>query len=1120
MKSEPNKARLAIALAVVAILAVCASEILAQPNLDLAAMQREINARGLSFTVGENWVTRLSPEERAKLGGAPSLEDLRSPRRKPNWPGPYEAPKTTYLNWLNVSGHSYVSGVRNQENCGSCWDFAAVAMLESSLMLSQNQPDTNPDYSEQFVLSCLGGRNSCVGGYLQDALDFLRSTGAPTESCFPYQGNDGLACSAACSNYETLIKRIPTWYWVTDDNVDVAAIKNALAQGPVGTWLRIYDSFYAYDGGVYSAYGSTYSEDNHYVLIVGYDDAQQCWIAKNSWGSTWGENGYFRIAYNSGCDFGMFTVGSPVIPTIAVTIETNPPLCLAYTVDGNAYRCPGIFYWTPGSTHIVGTESNTSDAIYTQYLWLNWNDGGDMTHSVQPWASTTYVASFQVKHYVAMGASVGGSVSPSSGWYDEGATVCISASTLDNYECAGWVGTGGGSYTGPNSAASIIVGDPITEIAHFAADGDEIVGWGSGEVWGWGGKVVAGGEALSDLTDIAAGQYHTVGLREDGTIIAWGGNEQAQCNVPSPNTGFVAVAAGKEHSLGLKEDGSIVAWGSNGHGQCSVPTPNADFTAAAAGWGHSLGVKSDGSIVAWGVGSTVPTPNAGFVAVAAGDSLSLGLKADGSIVAWGNNDWGQCDVPGPNTGFTAVAAGWSHSLGLKADGSVVAWGYNPYGQCTVPAPNTGFAAVAAGDFHSLGLKIDGSIVAWGATYPPVPSPNADFTDVAGGSLHSLGLKADGSFVAWGDNGMVQCGVPALNTSFTAVAVSNGDYGSSHSLGLKEDGSIVAWGDNWAGQCDVPAPNTGFTSVAAGDFHSLGLKIDGSIVAWGWGAPVPSPNADFTDVAAGATHDMGLKADGSIVAWGDNHYGQCDAPSPNSGFTAVAAGFHHSLGLKADGSIVAWGSNGSGQCTVPSPNSGFTAVAAGSAHSLGLKTDGSIVAWGVNTYGQCNVPTPNTGFTAAVAGLDHSLGLKLGGSITAWGGNYYGQCRVPLPNAGFGAIAAGASWSLGLRGRSSTGAPLVDISPSAFRLLPSCPNPFNPITTIEYDVPTASQVRLQIFDLRGRLVRSLVDHPLGVGRHKAQWNGTDDRGSGVASGVYFCQMEAGSFRETRRMTLVK
>jgi len=192
------------------------------------------------------------------------------------------------------------------------------------------------------------------------------------------------------------------------------------------------------------------------------------------------------------------------------------------------------------------------------------------------------------------------------------------------------------------------------------------------------------------------------------TIVAWGHNTYGQCDVPSPNTGFITVAAGYSHSLGLRNDSTVVAWGGNDYGQCDVPLPNSGFIAVAGGWGHSLGLKDDGSIVAWGRNNAgqcnVPSPNSGFVAVAGGTYHSLGLRDDGSITAWGRNDEGQCNVPSPNSGFIAVAAGYYHSLGLRDDGSIVAWGGNGYGQCDVPPPNSGFTAVAAGVIHSLGLK--------------------------------------------------------------------------------------------------------------------------------------------------------------------------------------------------------------------------------------------------------------------------------------------------------------------------------------------------------------------------------------------------------------------------------
>ncbi|MBK9471827.1 MAG: T9SS type A sorting domain-containing protein [bacterium] len=83
-----------------------------------------------------------------------------------------------------------------------------------------------------------------------------------------------------------------------------------------------------------------------------------------------------------------------------------------------------------------------------------------------------------------------------------------------------------------------------------------------------------------------------------------------------------------------------------------------------------------------------------------------------------------------------------------------------------------------------------------------------------------------------------------------------------------------------------------------------------------------------------------------------------------------------------------------------------------------------------------------------------------------------------------------------------------------------PNPFNPITTVTFDLPQPGRVRLAVFDPSGRLVRSLVDEERVAGSHEVIWNGLSDHGQQVASGVYVCRMEAGPFRETRRMTLLK
>ena len=229
-----------------------------------------------------------------------------------------------------------------------------------------------------------------------------------------------------------------------------------------------------------------------------------------------------------------------------------------------------------------------------------------------------------------------------------------------------------------------------------------------------------------------------VHAQTDGTIVAWGMNDDSQCNVPAPNSGFISIVGSGYHSIGLKSDGTVVAWGRNEEGQCNVPAPNSDFI-AIAGDQHSLGLKSEGTVVAWGYNyygqCDVPAPNSDFIAVAGGVFHSLGLKSDGTVVAWGLNDDGQCNVPAPNSDFIATAGGGYHSLGLKSDGTVVAWGDNAYDQCNIPLPNEGFMAVDGGGYHSLYLK-----------RPPVtPVEEHEYSDVFGTEVLTIVSTAPNPF---------------------------------------------------------------------------------------------------------------------------------------------------------------------------------------------------------------------------------------------------------------------------------------------------------------------------------------------------------------------------------------
>jgi hypothetical protein len=288
-------------------------------------------------------------------------------------------------------------------------------------------------------------------------------------------------------------------------------------------------------------------------------------------------------------------------------------------------------------------------------------------------------------------------------------------------------------------------------------------------------------DAATGVTAIAAGNKHSLALKADGSVIAWGEGTDGQTTVPAAaTTGVTAIAAGAWHSLALKADGSVIAWGKNSDGQTTVPAAaTSGVTAIAAGAWHSLALKADGSVIDWGTNVNNPFPvpasaSSGVTAISAGTWHSLALKNDGSVVAWGDNTYGQITVPAAaNSAVTAVAAGNYFSLALKADGSVIAWGRNSDGQTTVPtAATSGVIAIAAGETQALALKADGSVIAWGgnangeATVPT--DAGHDITAVAAGSNFSIALQTRKApaIAAQPVSASVQAGSKA---SFTASA---------------------------------------------------------------------------------------------------------------------------------------------------------------------------------------------------------------------------------------------------------------------------------------------------------------------------------------------------------------
>jgi hypothetical protein len=279
-------------------------------------------------------------------------------------------------------------------------------------------------------------------------------------------------------------------------------------------------------------------------------------------------------------------------------------------------------------------------------------------------------------------------------------------------------------------------------------------------------------------------------LSQGGTVVAWGKNDDGQTTVPNRLNGVVAIAAGEYHTVVLKNDGTVVAWGKSDSGQTSVPDGLKGVVAIAAGASHTLALKSDGTVVAWGAGKTatgerpeygqsiVPTGLTDVVAIAAGGDHSVALKADGTVTAWGENDKGQANVPKGLSGVMAIAAGsGGHTVALKENGTVVVWG-DRQAIAMVPKRLEGVVDIATAYQHLVALKQDGTVVAWGdGDGPQVPAGLSSVVAVSAGWDHTVALKSDGTVVAWGSNSEVPAGL----TGVTAITAGNG-----HTVALKLD----------------------------------------------------------------------------------------------------------------------------------------------------------------------------------------------------------------------------------------------------------------------------------------------------------------------------------------------
>jgi len=598
----------------------------------------------------------------------------------------------------------------------------------------------------------------------------------------------------------------------------------------------------------------------------------------------------------------------------------------------------------------------------------------------------------------------------------------------------------------------------------------------------------------TDWKLVRAGHLSSYALRADGSLYAWGMNSSGQLGrgntyltgapfrIGAASDYFkdVMPASGGTHTLGIKSNGTLWAWGTGTDGQVGDATgsnrtapvsinTSTTWTSLAAGGAVSGAVKGSGptaQLYLWGSGwggamgdgtfttryAPAPSgPSSDWVKLSIGSGNNgatvYGLKADGTLWSWGNGYYGQLGSPtayrwsssiparvGTRTDWADVSLGREAAAARTTDGQIWAWGRND---------------------GRLGMGTSAGPICWPTKSDWLPlSIGKTTTTLTGGT----GLKT----IGWvlkdlaGNEATVSASIFLDADTPTGTVTANG--GSPYAL----TASIPATNDvTWAPTMRDWPP---VSSVALGGQHAVLTFEDGTALGAGFSyanSYAIGPNlrqtypAGFTGLhnwkqaATGDEHTLLLAKDGTLWSVGRNSYGQLglgNTAGPVSAIThtntgvwqSIASGGDSSAGIKADGSLYTWGTNCTDRLNHSTPfyaGTGFTSVALGYRNGFAVKSDGSLWGWGDNSYGDMGngvtggiysltrVGTENS-WVSVRAGSGLVMGLKSDGSLWTWGYNGQGQLGVGSATSsistpqcigtGWSSFAAGANHALGVK----------------------------------------------------------------------------------------------------------
>ena len=1162
MLTKNNLLRFAVILfAAFAFSAIFAASAFADKseNQKIEELNKWIQQKGYHWVAGKTSVSGLSPEEKKKLLGfvPPPLKWYKS---LPAFQTRSDVTLDAYFDWRANDG---TRPVKNQAGCGSCWAFAAVGQLEGHVHIYDGRIE---DLSEQQVIDCNAWGAGCDGGWLGAAYSIFETPGSVRESCIPYQARDDLPCT---QDQCQVIARISDYQSVANT---VTAIKQALLNGPVATSMTVVDNFYNYTGGCYET--DTSDPTNHAVVIMGWDDnacgGNGAWIVKNSWGTNWGDEGYFYIKYGA-CHIGSYSYQITYIPSIIYvrvdspnggeSWEQNTVHNITWTTQRENPDSVNIFLSIDGGENydhtiargLVGVNSyswtvpelpvktarvkviayyggdvagyDDSDEDFTikgqPYRYVAKNGGNVFPYSLPEWAAQSIQDAIDA-------ADDNDTILVSKGTYSEVLTV----DTTPVYIYGGWDTT----FTTRNPSVYTTTLQKVGSIVSFM-------------------NTAPGTYGIEGFT-LTSGTGRSISIPESGT---YGGG--VFCYQSSPIIkGNIITGCGFANTTDYSAGGAISCYGG------TITIEDNDITNCTAQSGGAVYLYQS-TVTMRGNHISECHPNAEYM----GTKIGGAIYANHSSLTLENNrienNSGYRDGGAIYAKLSPVVMNGDSILTNDASGN----GAGVYADhSSLNASHTFFSANTSssmgGAIYAKGeqLNVENSILAANSA---AIIGGAIYADSVWGGIENNTIDRNGT--QYGGGNMYVASAISLfdirNNLFTYADKNGAQFGSTANITFQYNdcfGNITDDVVSLTPDSTNISANPLYADTASFDYHLLvnsaaidagdpagGNDPDGSIADIG---AFGGTNADFfqpeyvKNLTATAVNDTTIRLTWDQATGGASYYAV---------YADTSSGF-----VPAEEMMIA---------TVAAPQDSFlhhpvagcryyrVSAVNGSGYGGGYSSEQSACTAGMDLIPPTvTVVYPNggeiieTGDTLSIKWIatDNVSVDSVSIYLSSDGGTAYETIAHGIPNdTAYQWVAPSilsdsclikiVAYDPGLLTGMDTSDSLFsikdytavedkgegegDITPKFVNSLEqNYPNPFNGTTTIAYSVGSREMVDVRIYDTSGRLVKVLETRKRVPGKYTVVWRGKDARGKGVASGVYFCRIKAGKFRQTRKIIYLR